>query len=79
MSTTDVKPESAEYAVFGRIPEQDDVVTIVKASSKEDAIEVFTDEIYLNEPDDERARVENAHGLPVFVTAVVRGTAMEEV
>lgn len=63
------------YAVTGRIPEEDESCTLTfQASSRDEAVAMFIDDIWAMEPEssrnEDREYVEAVHGLPAFIDAV---------
>lgn len=71
------------YAVTGRIPGDDeDSMYVFHVASREEAVALFTDEIYSETtcPEETRANVVKAHGQAVYInTVVVSDSSIEDV
>jgi len=73
----DPKASYADFGVVGRIPGQHTECFVVRASSREDAIEQFTRKLYENYPAALHADVMNTHKRWVHVEAVFTGVDLQ--
>ena len=70
----DAQSAMKTYAVIGRIPfDDEDTCHIFKASSIEEAMEMFADEMYENDPGEDRERNIKTHGcdLGVYINQIL--------
>lgn len=74
----EVVPNLRWFAISGRIPDSgdEDITNIYQARTVVDAIDSFTQELYVDEPSGSREDSFNEHGLDAYITCVVESAAV---